>query len=46
MTPQERKVLFVLALLLLGGLAARAWWRMRPPAPLPPIPANSQPATP
>ncbi len=39
MTKQEVWVLFVTLALLVSGLAARAWLRLRPPAPLPPLPA-------
>jgi len=45
MTRQERWVLFVVFLLIFGGLIARAWWRIQPPANLPPVPVSADPGT-
>jgi len=45
MTRQERWVLFVVLLLIFGGLVARTWWRLHPPANLPPVPASADPGT-
>ena len=36
-------MLFVVLLLVLGGIGARAWWRVRPPEPLPAVPASADP---
>ena len=44
MTRQERWILLIVALLVFGGLIARAWWRMHPPTALPPLPAQADPA--
>lgn len=41
MTKQEIWVLFVFLTLLVSGLAAKAWLRLRPPAPLPPLPTQT-----
>lgn len=41
MTKQEIWVLLVFLALLVSGLAAKAWLRLRPPTPLPPLPAQT-----
>ncbi len=45
MTRQERWVLWVILLLIFGGLIARAWWRVQPPASLPAVPASADPGS-
>ena len=43
LTKQEHRVLLVFLVLVLAGLAGKAWLALRPPTSLPPLPGSASP---